>query len=146
MLCVGWGCEGVKVLPLLCGFSCKVYLSVSPRFYFRRHAFCFLPLIAILESSAIKFWISFFVKDVSYWLKFYFFLFLHVKLPFLSHQLLIISLSLWITFKSLSNISFSNVYRFISGFSILLHWSVLEVFFLFLLLCWDTLWHLQKFL
>jgi hypothetical protein len=41
MLCAGWRCGGVKVLPLLSGFSCKVY-------YFRRHAFCFLPLAAIL--------------------------------------------------------------------------------------------------
>jgi hypothetical protein len=24
--------------------------SISPRFYFRKHAFCFLPLAAILES------------------------------------------------------------------------------------------------
>jgi hypothetical protein len=27
MLCVGWGCGGVKVLPLLSGFSCNVYLQ-----------------------------------------------------------------------------------------------------------------------
>jgi hypothetical protein len=27
MLCTGWGCGGVKVLPLLGGFSCKVYLQ-----------------------------------------------------------------------------------------------------------------------
>jgi hypothetical protein len=27
MLCVGWGYGGVKVLPLLSGFSCKVYLQ-----------------------------------------------------------------------------------------------------------------------
>jgi hypothetical protein len=27
MLCAGWGCGGVKVLPLLGGFSCKVYLQ-----------------------------------------------------------------------------------------------------------------------
>jgi hypothetical protein len=26
MLCTGWGCGGVNVLPLLSGFSCKVYL------------------------------------------------------------------------------------------------------------------------
>jgi hypothetical protein len=50
MLCVGWGCGGVGVLPLLGGFSCKVFSSVSPRFYFRKHAFCFLPLATILES------------------------------------------------------------------------------------------------
>jgi hypothetical protein len=45
------GVEGSKfclfsvVLPVRC------ISSVSPRFYFRRHAFCFLPLAAILESS-----------------------------------------------------------------------------------------------
>jgi hypothetical protein len=32
------------VLPVRC------ISSVSPRFYFRRHTFCFLPLAAILES------------------------------------------------------------------------------------------------
>jgi hypothetical protein len=30
-------------------FFRKVYLHVSPRFYFRRHALCFLPLATILE-------------------------------------------------------------------------------------------------
>jgi hypothetical protein len=33
------------VLPVRC------VSSVSPRFYFRRHTFCFLPLAAILESN-----------------------------------------------------------------------------------------------
>jgi hypothetical protein len=27
MLCAGWRCGGVKVLPLLGGFACKVYLQ-----------------------------------------------------------------------------------------------------------------------
>jgi hypothetical protein len=45
MLCTGWKCGRVTVLPLLSGFSC-----VSPRFYLRKHAFCFLPLAAILKS------------------------------------------------------------------------------------------------
>jgi hypothetical protein len=27
MLHVGWGCGGVNVLPLLSGFSCKVYIQ-----------------------------------------------------------------------------------------------------------------------
>jgi hypothetical protein len=27
MLCMGWGCGGIKVLPLLGGFSCNVYLQ-----------------------------------------------------------------------------------------------------------------------
>jgi hypothetical protein len=31
--------------------------SISPRFYFRKHAFCFLPLVATLESSPLVFFI-----------------------------------------------------------------------------------------
>jgi hypothetical protein len=44
------GVEGSK----FCLFSVVLHVryisSISPRFYFRRHAFCFLPLAAILES------------------------------------------------------------------------------------------------
>jgi hypothetical protein len=49
------GVEGSKfclflvVLPVMC------ISSVSPRFYFRRHFFCFLPLAAILESPILLF-------------------------------------------------------------------------------------------
>jgi hypothetical protein len=57
MLCVGWGCGGVNVLPLLGGFSCNVYLQHLSRFYFRKHVFCFLPLATILESSICFFFI-----------------------------------------------------------------------------------------
>jgi hypothetical protein len=38
------------VFPVMC------ISSISPRFYFRRHAFCFLPLVAILESPYIYYW------------------------------------------------------------------------------------------
>jgi hypothetical protein len=31
-------------------FPVRCISSISPRFYFRRHALCFLPLAAILES------------------------------------------------------------------------------------------------
>jgi hypothetical protein len=31
-LCVGWGCGGFKVLPLLGGFSCPVCPSISGKF------------------------------------------------------------------------------------------------------------------
>jgi hypothetical protein len=54
---VEWGCyaqaRGVEeskfclfsvVFPVMC------ISSVSPRFYFRKHALCFLPLATILES------------------------------------------------------------------------------------------------
>jgi hypothetical protein len=55
MIFAGWGCGGVGVLPLLAGFSCKVFSSISPRFYFMKHAFCFLPLVTILESLYVFF-------------------------------------------------------------------------------------------
>jgi hypothetical protein len=32
-------------------FPVRCLSSISPRFYFRKHAFCFLPPVAILESS-----------------------------------------------------------------------------------------------
>jgi hypothetical protein len=31
-------------------FSAKCFSSISPRFYFKKHAVCFLPLVTILES------------------------------------------------------------------------------------------------
>jgi hypothetical protein len=31
-------------------FPIRYISSISPRFYFRKHAFCFLPLVTILES------------------------------------------------------------------------------------------------
>jgi hypothetical protein len=50
MLCIGWGCGGVEFYLFLVVFPAKCISSVSPRFYFRKHAFCFVPLVAILES------------------------------------------------------------------------------------------------
>jgi hypothetical protein len=57
---VEWGCYawvgGVEVLEFclfLVVFPARCISSVSPRFYFRMHAFCFLPLVAILESPVI---------------------------------------------------------------------------------------------
>jgi hypothetical protein len=55
MLCAGWRCGGVKVLPLLGGFPVRCISSISPRFYFKWHAFCFHPLAAILESLSYIF-------------------------------------------------------------------------------------------
>jgi hypothetical protein len=55
MLCTGWRCGGVKVLSLFGVFSSMCISSVSPRFYFRRLAFSFLPLAAILESLFLFF-------------------------------------------------------------------------------------------
>jgi hypothetical protein len=42
ILCAGWRCGGVNVLPLL-----RCVFSISPRFHYRSHAFCFLPLATI---------------------------------------------------------------------------------------------------
>jgi hypothetical protein len=53
MLCAGCRCGGVKVCLFLVIFPVWCISSVSPRFYFRRHAFCFLPLATILESLPI---------------------------------------------------------------------------------------------
>jgi hypothetical protein len=56
---VAWGCyawdkgvEESEFYVFLVVFPAKRFSSVSPRFYFRKHAFCFLPLVAILESFA----------------------------------------------------------------------------------------------
>jgi hypothetical protein len=51
------GVEGSK----FCLFSVVLparFVSVSPRFHYRRHAFCFLPLAAILEFLEIFLTIS----------------------------------------------------------------------------------------
>jgi hypothetical protein len=45
------GVEESKFCLFLVIFPVRCISSVSPRFYFSRHAFCFLPLAAILESS-----------------------------------------------------------------------------------------------
>jgi hypothetical protein len=57
MLCTAWGCGGIKVLPLSVVFPVRCISSVSPKFYFRKHTFCFLPLVAILESPHCFFFI-----------------------------------------------------------------------------------------
>jgi hypothetical protein len=46
----GGGVEESKFCLFLVFFPVRCISSVSPRFYFKRHAFCFLPLAAILES------------------------------------------------------------------------------------------------
>jgi hypothetical protein len=51
MLCMGWGCGGVRVLPLFGGFSCKVYPQHLSKILLRNHAFCFLPVVTILKSE-----------------------------------------------------------------------------------------------
>jgi hypothetical protein len=56
---VEWGCyaqaggvEESEFCLFLVVFPAKCFSSISPRFYFRKHAFCFLPLVAILESPS----------------------------------------------------------------------------------------------
>jgi hypothetical protein len=47
------GVEESKFCLFSVVFPVRCISNVSPRFYFRRHAFCFLPVAAILESSVI---------------------------------------------------------------------------------------------
>jgi hypothetical protein len=54
---VKWGCyaqaggvEESKFCLFSVVFPVRCISSISPRFYFRKHAFCFLPLAVILES------------------------------------------------------------------------------------------------
>jgi hypothetical protein len=44
------GVEGSKFCLFFVVFPIRCISSISPRFYFRRHTFCFLPLATILES------------------------------------------------------------------------------------------------
>jgi hypothetical protein len=50
--CYAWarGVEESEFYLFLVVFPARCISSVSPRFYFRKHTFCFLPLVAILES------------------------------------------------------------------------------------------------
>jgi hypothetical protein len=44
------GVEESKFCLFSVVFHVRCISSISPRFYFRKHAFCFLPLATILES------------------------------------------------------------------------------------------------
>jgi hypothetical protein len=55
---VEWGCyawaggvEESEFCLFLVVFPARHISIVSPKFYFRKHTFCFLPLVAIFESS-----------------------------------------------------------------------------------------------
>jgi hypothetical protein len=59
---VEWRCYaragGVVVLEFylfLVVFPARCISSISPRFYFRKHAFCFPPLVTILEFPVFNF-------------------------------------------------------------------------------------------
>jgi hypothetical protein len=57
---VEWGCyvwaggveesEELEFCLFSVVFPVRCISSISPRFYFRKHAFCFLPVVTILES------------------------------------------------------------------------------------------------
>jgi hypothetical protein len=49
------GVEGSKFCLFLVILPAKCVSSISPRFHYRRLAFCFLPLVAILESPVIRY-------------------------------------------------------------------------------------------
>jgi hypothetical protein len=52
------GVEVSEFCLFLVVFPERCISSVSPRFYFRKHTFCFLPLVVILESLPELFLIS----------------------------------------------------------------------------------------
>jgi hypothetical protein len=56
--CYEWpgGVEDSKFCIFSVVFPARCVSSISPRFYFRRHVFCFLPLAAILESPCFYAW------------------------------------------------------------------------------------------
>jgi hypothetical protein len=45
------GVEGSKFCLFMAALPARCVSSISPRFHFRWHAFCFLPLVTILEYS-----------------------------------------------------------------------------------------------
>jgi hypothetical protein len=57
---VEWGCyaqaggvEGSEFCLFLVVFPARCISSISPRVYFGKHAFCFLPLVAIMEPPEL---------------------------------------------------------------------------------------------
>jgi hypothetical protein len=52
------GVEGSKFCLFSVVFPESCISSISPRFYFRRHAFCFLPLVTILEFPLLYLFIT----------------------------------------------------------------------------------------
>jgi hypothetical protein len=51
ILCAGWRCGRSKFCLFSVVLSARSVSSISPRFHYRRHAFCFLSLATILEST-----------------------------------------------------------------------------------------------
>jgi hypothetical protein len=96
---VEWGCyawagsvEKSEFCLLLVVFPVRCISSVSPRFYFRKHTFCFLPLVAILDSLKIYFYLFIFSLVLGVELKVYSQLTIFTRM----------SLHLWKAFNSTS--------------------------------------------
>jgi hypothetical protein len=53
--CYAWagGVEELGICLFSVVFPVRYISSISPRFYFRKYAFCFLPLVTILESPQL---------------------------------------------------------------------------------------------
>jgi hypothetical protein len=49
------GVEGSKFCLFLVILPARCVFSISPRFHYKRHAFCFLPLAAILEFPLVSY-------------------------------------------------------------------------------------------
>jgi hypothetical protein len=62
------GVEESKFCLFSVVFPVRCISSIYPRFYFRRHAFCFLPLAAILESPLLIFFVYFFQESDFYFI------------------------------------------------------------------------------
>jgi hypothetical protein len=59
-----WGCyeraggvEESEFCLFLVVFPARCIFSISPRFHFRKHTFFFLPLVTILESPVLGFFV-----------------------------------------------------------------------------------------
>jgi hypothetical protein len=52
------GVEGSRFCLFSVALPARCVSSISPRFHFRRYAFCFLPLAAILESQSIVYYVE----------------------------------------------------------------------------------------
>jgi hypothetical protein len=46
-------------------FPARCISSISPRFYFTKLTFCFLPLVAILESSSLFSFLIYFFTNIN---------------------------------------------------------------------------------
>jgi hypothetical protein len=68
--------EESKFCLFLVVFPVRCISSISPRFYFRRHTFCFLPLATILELSLVFIYLFYYL--FIYFLKFLFFYYSYV--------------------------------------------------------------------